>query len=95
KTRAAVTGSGNKPWRQKRTGRARSGSTKRPIWRYGGVTFAARRQDYSQKVNKKMYCGARKSILSELVRQDRLIVVEKFSVEAPKTELMAQKLKDM
>ena len=87
KTRAEVTGSGKKPWRQKGTGRARS--------RSGGVTFAARPQDHSQKVNKKMYRGALKSILSELVRQDRLIVVEKFSVEAPKTKLLAQKLKDM
>ena len=84
-----------KPWRQKGTGRARSGSIKSPIWRSGGVTFAARPQDHSQKVNKKMYRGALKSILSELVRQDRLIVVEKFSVEAPKTKLLAQKLKDM
>ena len=72
------------PWRQKGTGRARSGSIKSPIWRSGGVTFAARPQDHSQKVNKKMYRGALKSILSELVRQDRLIVVEQFSVEAPK-----------
>jgi len=90
KTRAEVTGSGKKPWRQKGTGRARSGSIKSPIWRSGGVTFAARPQDHS-----KMYRGALKSILSELVRQDRLIVVEKFSVEAPKTKLLAQKLKDM
>ena len=94
-TRAEVTGSGKKPWRQKGTGRARSGSIKSPIWRSGGVTFAARPQDHSQKVNKKMYRGALKSILSELVRQDRLIVVESFSVEAPKTKLLAQKLKDM
>ncbi len=71
KTRAEVTGSGKKPWRQKGTGRARSGSIKSPIWRSGGVTFAARPQDHSQKVNKKMYRGALKSILSELVRQDR------------------------
>ncbi|ROP48483.1 LSU ribosomal protein L4P [Enterobacter sp. BIGb0383] len=95
KTRAEVTGSGKKPWRQKGTGRARSGSIKSPIWRSGGVTFAARPQDHSQKVNKKMYRGALKSILSELVRQDRLIVVEQFSLEAPKTKLLAQKLKDM
>lgn len=69
KTRAEITGSGKKPWRQKGTGRARSGSIKSPIWRSGGVTFAARPQDHSQKVNKKMYRGALKSILSELVRQ--------------------------
>ena len=90
-----IGGGHKKPWRQKGTGRARSGSIKSPIWRSGGVTFAARPQDHSQKVNKKMYRGALKSILSELVRQDRLIVVEKFSVEAPKTKLLAQKLKDM
>jgi large subunit ribosomal protein L4 len=83
KTRAEVTGSGKKPWRQKGTGRARSGSIKSPIWRSGGVTFAARPQDHSQKVNKKMYRGALKSILSELVRQDRLIVVESFSRSKP------------
>lgn len=94
KTRAEVTGSGKKPWRQKGTGRARSGSIKSPIWRSGGVTFAARPQDHSQKVNKDVPRRA-ESILSELVRQDRLIVVEKFSVEAPKTKLLAQKLKDM
>ena len=95
KTRAEVTGSGKKPWRQKGTGRARAGSVKSPIWRSGGVTFAAKPQDHSQKVNKKMYRGALKSILSELVRQDRLIVVESFAVEAPKTKLLVQKLKDM
>ncbi|SQI35106.1 50S ribosomal protein L4 [Leminorella richardii] len=95
KTRAEVTGSGKKPWRQKGTGRARSGSIKSPIWRSGGVTFAARPQDHSQKVNKKMYRGALKCILSELVRQERLIVVEKFTVEAPKTKLLVQKLKEM
>lgn len=95
KTRAEVAGTGKKPWRQKGTGRARSGNAKSPIWRSGGVTFAARPQDHSQKVNKKMYRGAILSILSELVRQDRLIVVENFAVEAPKTKLLAQKLKDM
>ncbi|MFC0180820.1 50S ribosomal protein L4 [Thorsellia kenyensis] len=95
KTRAEVAGTGKKPWRQKGTGRARSGNAKSPIWRSGGVTFAARPQDHSQKVNKKMYRGAILSILSELVRQDRLIVVENFKVDAPKTKLLAQKLKDM
>ena len=73
-----------KPWRQKGTGRARSGDIKSPIWRSGGTTFAAKPQDHSQKVNKKMYRGAIKSILSELVRQDRLVVVEKFELDAPK-----------
>lgn len=95
KTRAEVTGSGKKPWRQKGTGRARAGSVRSPIWRSGGVAFAARPQDHSQKVNKKMYRGALKSILSELVRQGRLVVVEAFSVEAPKTKLLVQKLKNM
>jgi large subunit ribosomal protein L4 len=95
KTRAEVTGSGKKPWRQKGTGRARAGSVKGPIWRGGGVTFAAKTQDHSQKVNKKMYRGALKSILSELVRQDRLMVVESFGVEAPKTKELKAKLKAM
>lgn len=95
KTRAEVTGSGKKPWRQKGTGRARSGSIKSPIWRSGGVTFAAKPQDHSQKVNRKMYRGALKSIFSELVRQGRLIVVETFTVDAPKTKLLTQKLKEM
>ncbi len=95
KSRADVSGGGKKPFRQKGTGRARAGTIRSPIWRSGGVTFAAKTQDHSQKVNKKMYRGALKSILSELVRQDRLIVVEKFSLEAPKTKLLVQKLKDM
>lgn len=90
-----MSGSGKKPWRQKGTGRARSGDIKSPIWRSGGVTFAAKPQDHSQKVNKKMYRGAIKSILSELVRQDRLVVVEKFEIDSPKTKVLAQKLKDM
>ena len=95
KTRAEVSGSGKKPWRQKGTGRARSGDIKSPIWRSGGITFAAKPQDHSQKVNKKMYRGAIKSILSELVRQDRLVVVEKFEIDAPKTKVLVQKLKDL
>ncbi|WP_025823456.1 50S ribosomal protein L4 [Shewanella marina] len=95
KTRAEVTGSTKKPWRQKGTGRARAGSVKGPIWRGGGVTFAAKTQDHSQKVNKKMYRGALMSILSELVRQDRLVVVEKFGVEAPKTKELKAKLAAM
>lgn len=95
KTRAEVTGSGKKPWRQKGTGRARAGTVKGPIWRGGGVSFAAKTQDHSQKVNKKMYRGELKSILSELVRQDRLVVVESFGVEAPKTKELKAKLKDM
>ncbi|ABG39000.1 MULTISPECIES: 50S ribosomal protein L4 [Paraglaciecola] len=92
KTRSEVRGGGAKPWRQKGTGRARAGTIRSPIWRSGGVTFAAKPQDHSQKVNKKMYRGAIQSILSELVRQERLIVVEKFSVEAPKTKELLSKL---
>lgn len=95
KTRAEVSGSGKKPWRQKGTGRARAGDIKSPIWCSGGTTFAAKPQDHSQKVNKKMYRGAIKSILSELVRQDRLVVVEKFELDAPKTKVLVQKLKDL
>jgi len=95
KTRSEVSGGGAKPWRQKGTGRARAGTIRSPIWRTGGVTFAAKPQDHSQKVNKKMYRGAMKSILSELVRQERLIVVDDFSVEAPKTKALVAKLKEL
>ncbi|MGP1939171.1 MAG: 50S ribosomal protein L4 [Arsenophonus sp. ET-DL9-MAG3] len=95
KTRSEVSGSGKKPWRQKGTGRARAGSVKSPIWRSGGVTFASKQQDYAQKVNKKMYRGALKSILSELVRQNRLIVVEKFLLNEAKTKFLVQKLKEI
>ncbi len=94
KTRSDVSGGGAKPFRQKGTGRARAGTIRSPIWRSGGVTFAARPQDHSQKVNRKMYRGAIKSILSELVRQERLIVVDSFSVEAPKTKALIAKLKE-
>ena len=92
KTRSEVSGGGKKPWRQKGTGRARAGTIRSPIWRGGGVTFAAKPQDHSQKVNRKMYRGAIQSILSELVRQERLVVVEKFGVEAPKTKELLTKL---
>ncbi|EGN76165.1 50S ribosomal protein L4, bacterial/organelle [Idiomarina sp. A28L] len=95
KTRSEVSGGGKKPWRQKGTGRARAGTIRSPIWRSGGVTFAAKPQDHAQKVNKKMYRGALKSILSELVRQDRLIVVESFGIDSPKTKQLVAKLKDM
>jgi len=95
KSRSDVRGGGKKPWRQKGTGRARAGTIRSPIWAGGGVTFAARPQDHSQKVNRKMYRGAVKSILSELVRQERLIVVEKFSVNTPKTKELKVKLKEM
>ena len=92
KTRSEVSGGGKKPWRQKGTGRARAGTIRSPIWRGGGVTFAAKPQDHSQKVNRKMYRGAIQSILSELGRQERLVVVEKFGVEAPKTKELLTKL---
>ncbi|NLD13640.1 MAG: 50S ribosomal protein L4 [Gammaproteobacteria bacterium] len=92
KTRAEVSGGGRKPWRQKGTGRARAGTTRSPIWRSGGVTFAARPQDHSQKLNKKMYRAAMRSILAELVRQDRLVVVEELAIAAPKTKELLSKL---
>ncbi len=95
KTRSEVRGGGKKPWRQKGTGRARAGTIRSPIWVGGGRAFAAKPQDHGQKVNRKMYRGAIQSILSELVRQERLIVVEKFGVEAPKTKELAAKLKDL
>jgi large subunit ribosomal protein L4 len=92
KNRAAVSGGGKKPWRQKGTGRARAGTIRSPIWRSGGVTFAAKPQDHAQKVNRKMYRAALRSIMSELARQDRLMVVESLDVEAPKTKLLAKQL---
>jgi len=92
KTRSEVRGGGKKPWKQKGSGRARAGTIRSPIWRSGGVAFAAKPQDHSQKVNRKMYRGAISSILSELVRQERLIVVENFSVESPKTKELVSKL---
>lgn len=95
KTRSDVAGGGAKPFRQKGTGRARAGTISSPIWRSGGVTFAARPRDYSQKVNKKMYRAAMRCILSELVRQERLVVVEEFGVEAPKTKQFIAKMKEL
>lgn len=95
KNRSAVAGGGIKPWRQKGTGRARAGTIRSPIFRTGGVTFAAQPRSYAQKVNRKMYRGALRSILSELVRQDRLMVVGDFSVEAPKTKQLVAKLSEM
>lgn len=92
KTRAEVSGGGKKPWRQKGTGRARAGTIRSPIWRSGGVAFAAKPRDYEQKLNKKMYRAALRCILSELNRQDRLVVVEDFTVDAPKTKALVQKL---
>ncbi|MBV1878844.1 MAG: 50S ribosomal protein L4 [Pseudomonadales bacterium] len=94
KTRAEVSGGGRKPFRQKGTGRARAGTIRSPIWRGGGQTFASKGQDFSQKVNRKMYRGAMRSILSELIRQERLVVAEQFSVDAPKTKQVQAQLKD-
>ncbi|KEA64475.1 LSU ribosomal protein L4p (L1e) [Marinobacterium lacunae] len=95
KSRSDVSGGGAKPFRQKGTGRARQGTTRSPIWRTGGVTFAAQPRDYAQKVNKKMYRAAMRCILSELVRQDRLVVVEQFALETPKTKQFVAKLKEL
>ena len=95
KNRSAVSGGGKKPWRQKGTGRARAGTTRSPIWRSGGVTFAAQPQDHSTKVNRKMYRGALRCIVSELIRQQRLVAVESFSVQAPKTKALLAQLKDL
>jgi large subunit ribosomal protein L4 len=95
KNRAAVRGGGAKPWRQKGTGRARSGTSRSPIWRAGGVNFAASPRSYEQKVNRKMYRGAICSILSELLRQDRLVVVDSFKVDEPKTKAVMSKLKEL
>jgi large subunit ribosomal protein L4 len=93
KDRSEVKGSGSKPWRQKGTGRARAGTIKSPLWRGGGVTFAAKPQNHKQKLNKKMYRGALRSILSELTRQTRLLVVEQFSLDKPKTKALVAQLK--
>jgi large subunit ribosomal protein L4 len=92
KSRAEVRGGGRKPHAQKGTGQARAGSSRSPIWRGGGVTFAARPRDFSQKINRKMYRGAIRSMLSELVRQGRLVVADDLALEAPKTRLLASKL---
>ena len=94
KNRSEVRGGGRKPWRQKGTGRARAGTIRSPIWRSGGVTFAARPRDYSKKLNRKMYRGAMQCILSELIRQGRLIVVSEFSVESHKTKELIAKLSE-
>jgi large subunit ribosomal protein L4 len=92
KNRSAVRGGGTKPWRQKGTGRARAGTIRSPLWRGGGKTFVASNQDYSQKLNRKMYRAAMRSILSELVRQERLLVIDDFDMKAPKTRELADKL---
>ncbi|MBX3708944.1 MAG: 50S ribosomal protein L4 [Gammaproteobacteria bacterium] len=95
KTRAEVSGGGSKPFKQKGTGRARAGTIRSPIWRKGGIVFAAKPRSYKQKVNKKMYKGAVRSIFSELIRQNRLFVVDAFQVDAPKTKVLLNKLNDM
>lgn len=95
KTRAEVRGGGAKPWRQKGTGQARAGTIRSPIWRKGGKVFAATPRDYTQKVNKKMHKRALRSIFSELIRQERLTVVDTFTVDEPKTKILVKKLADM
>lgn len=95
KTRAEVSGGGKKPWKQKGTGRARAGSSRSPIWRGGGRGHAAQPQNWEQKVNRKMYRGAMQCILSELVRQERLVLVEEITVAAPKTKDLLAKLNGM
>jgi large subunit ribosomal protein L4 len=95
KNRSAVRGGGTKPWRQKGTGRARAGTIRSPLWRSGGVTFAAQPRNYAQKVNRKMYRAGIRSILSELARQNRLLIVEDITVDAPKTKQLAAKLADV
>ena len=95
KTRAEVSGGGIKPFKQKGTGRARAGTIRSPIWRKGGIVFAAKPRCYKQKVNKKMYKGALRSIFSELIRQDRLMVVEAFEIDQPKTKSLVKKMNDM
>src|SRR5712672_1116200 len=92
KTRAEVRGGGKKPWSQKGTGQARAGSIRSPIWVGGGRAFAARPRDFSQKVNRKMYRAAMQSMVSQLVRQDRLMVMESLELSAPKTKLLIGKL---
>ncbi len=94
KNRSAVRGGGAKPWNQKGTGRARAGTIRSPIWVGGGRTFAAKPRNFDQKVNKKMYRAALRSMLSELIRQDRLVIVNDLAIDAPKTRLLATKLKE-
>jgi len=95
KNRAAASGGGAKPWRQKGTGRARAGTIRSPIWRSGGVTFAASPKDHSKKLNKKMYRVGMRSLVSELLRQQRLILISELGVNEPKTKVMNQKLNEL
>jgi large subunit ribosomal protein L4 len=93
KTRAEVRGGGKKPWAQKGTGQARAGSSRSPIWVGGGRAFAAKPRDFSQKVNRKMYRGALRSLLSQLARTERLIVAQELTLDAPKTKQLVSQLK--
>lgn len=95
KTRSEVSGGGKKPWNQKGSGRARAGTIRSPLWRSGGVTFASKKRDYSQKLNKKMYKGAIRSIISELYRTNRLIVVSDFQCSSVKTKDFSQKMSEL
>ncbi|MDI9819617.1 MULTISPECIES: 50S ribosomal protein L4 [unclassified Legionella] len=95
KTRSEVRGGGKKPWRQKGTGRARAGTIRSPIWRSGGVTFASKKRDYSQKINKKMYKRALRSIISELHRTGNLVVVSDFQCQSHKTKDFVKKMNEL
>ncbi|MFN3714928.1 MAG: 50S ribosomal protein L4 [Alcanivoracaceae bacterium] len=95
KTRSDVSGGGKKPWKQKGSGRARAGTIRSPLWRGGGVTFAAVPRDHSQKVNRRMYRGALQCIMAELIRQERLVVVDEFAIAEPKTRVLLDKLKSL
>ena len=95
KSRAEVSGGGRKPWRQKGTGRARAGSTRGPIWRHGGVTFAAKPRDYTQKLNKKMYRAGMRAILSSLLSDQRIVLVEAFAIEKFSTKQAQQRLQEL
>jgi large subunit ribosomal protein L4 len=95
KTRAEVSGGGIKPWRQKGTGRARTGSIRNPVWVGGGRAFAAKPRSFDQKVNRKMYRGAMRSLLSELIRQERLLVIESLELAEPKTKLFVGRMKEL
>ncbi|MDC6480234.1 50S ribosomal protein L4 [Gammaproteobacteria bacterium] len=94
KNRSGVRGGGKKPWKQKGTGRARAGTTRGPIWRGGGVTFASGKRNFSEKINKKMYNGAMRSIMSELLRTDRVIAIDKIDLKEVKTKEMNNILKE-
>ena len=94
KNRSDVRGGGKKPWRQKGTGRARAGTTRGPIWRGGGVTFASGKRNFSEKINKKMYNGAMRSIISELIRNDRVVVMDKIELKEIKTKEVSKILKE-